>query len=476
MADISLINAENATRNKWSYLIANNVGGSGSGGILGATDTIFLTDTGATLTLDGAEDATYTCAAVKCAGPATPLVYDKHGHIAITTATGVGPTLNFEMYAGCAFAAMLPLTSGTIKSIKKVVGGSYFNSTGITASVGTFITEVVEAVGGSSPFGTYGVHNSGTIALVKLAKGGSADTSAGIFNAYNYTIARVNLTRGSATHAAAGITNSGTITLLDSTIGGDISGSHGSEQQSVMGPATITTLTRCEGGSVTGAYGIYNDSIITNPIGTAKGGTNANPALCITAFGIVSLSPNAISINTVDNTGTCPAVGLHAALRLPAHAWVGSYDAAGTAAQVHIPTGTVVSPAGVLENLPRWSGSSSLGTYVAINADNALKLSAGHWGAGSTLNGKFEIPDEDDVIKAGTPYWGVDGTELDGNYVEVDETNVVHGVNYGVGLTGSFSGAGTDPSDEVGPFPSDTTQVGPYPYASGKVGPYKLVE
>jgi hypothetical protein len=108
---------------------------------------------------------------------------------------------------------------------------------------------------------------------------------------------------------------------------------------------------------------------------------------------------------------------------LPAHAWVGSYDAAGTAAQVHIPTGTVVSPAGVLENLPRWSGSSSLGTYV-----------------------------------------------------EVAESNVVHGVNYGVGLTGSFSGAGTDPSDEVGPFPSDTTQVGPYPYASGKVGPYKLVE
>lgn len=168
--------------------------------------------------------------------------------------------------------------------------------------------------------------------------------------------------------SAHGINNSGTITTVTEAIGGSIRAAYG-----IYNAGIITTVTAATGGSVSGAWGIYNSAAgaITNPIGTAKGGTNANPALAISAFAVVSIPT--IIITIIDNSGSCPAVGVE--MRLPTNTWVGSYNAAGTARQTYVPTGTVVAAANVRSGVATYTGGptgtaalSGMGPYPVTSA------------------------------------------------------------------------------------------------------------
>lgn len=287
MADISLVAAGNGTdANKWSKCKA--------GGPPAAEDTIYLTNTGATLALDGTSTATYTCTAVRAI--TADMATRTHGHITITNSSytpGAGPVLDFEMEAGdTTMLAQAP--PSYIHRIGKIGATAGRGGGGIIGGVGAAASQA------------YGVEiqSDACIGTVTAATGGGSGNSAAIYMPNSGTvITTVSLAAG-GTHPS--IDANGAVGIL-------------------MYNGTLTNVEVAVGGSAPGAYGIklLGSAKITNPVGTAKGGT-VNFAYAIHNASSTEMP----SITNFDPTGFCAPVGV--LLNLPANAVVGSADAAGT--------------------------------------------------------------------------------------------------------------------------------------------------
>jgi hypothetical protein len=343
MADIVLTSAAN-----WSICK--------SGGAPAAGDSIYLNGTFA-LTLDGADNATYTCVLIRACVSASDTT-GKSGTITLGAETTTC-TLNCNLWAGS--TTLLAIASGKHVTVTGTCTGS-LATTGITAcSVlsGGYLDSVGTAQGGSATQ-SYGVNCAGTITACTNAIGGGGNFAYGIY------------------------LNAGTITSITDAIGGSVANAHGISMNST---AVITSCTEATGGSLYGAHGVNTGTAGTCTVASAKGGSVQG------ALGVLvgaNGSGGTVTINSTDISGVGLPVGFIgtlATLRMAAGTVLGSLNGDGSAVVLYAQLPDIVNPAKVLEAENRYPGDATPGTY---HEATVAEVQAGvMFGAGSALEGTY---------------------------------------------------------------------------------------
>lgn len=326
----------------------------------GATDDIYLN--GYALTLDGGNNATYTCNTIKARasngttlangtinpGASTPytLACRLFAGVQSLLTNPVGSTITSLLYAeGGSTSRHGVVNNGTITTVtgcKGTQAATQNTSYGVSNTATGVITTLVSATGGAGAGACPGCYNAGTITTVQLATGGSGGTgNYGLHNEYG-SIGTVTSAVGDSGTSSYGVYHSG---------------------------GTITTVTSCTGGSGTDALGIYvQHGAITNPVGVVKGGSH------ITAFGFGRYPlgvGGVIGIASVDLTGVAAPIGIKN-LRLCAGVAMGGVNLAGNAAVVCVDSAGVAAAADVRSGTPRYTGGPN-GTLPAFTSIWALR-------------------------------------------------------------------------------------------------------
>ena len=220
-----------------------------------AGDTLYL-NTGCALTLDGANNSTYTCVAIKCATSAAPTTYNQSATVVLGNALS---TIAANLYAGTTWM----LTVGTGKTLTMGPGTTVYGGSGSVCAIlvtSGALAACPNAIGGSGA-SAYGVIVNGAAGSVVItnATGGTGGNAAGL-NITAGTASVVTAT-GSATNAASGIYQTGGTVTITNAIGGGVASAHGNWMYG--GTCTITTA---KGGSVAGAsaVAIYSGTLTIN--------------------------------------------------------------------------------------------------------------------------------------------------------------------------------------------------------------------
>jgi hypothetical protein len=230
MADIILTSAAN-----WSTCNGGSAPGPG--------DSIYLNGTFA-LTLDGANNATYTCVLIRACVSASDTT-GTSGTIALGAGTTTC-TLNCNITAGS--TTLLTIASGKhVTIIGTCTGGTSYSFYGCRVNSGGYLDYLGTAQGSAN---CTAVRNAGTVTTVTNAIGGAYGAS-GIENASAGTITTVTNAIGGTGDVACGINNYGIVASAVNAIGGSVAGAHGISTWGGSGTVHLAL-----GGSANGAYGL----------------------------------------------------------------------------------------------------------------------------------------------------------------------------------------------------------------------------
>lgn len=355
-------------------------------------DTVYLGTTGTTgyvLTLDSAENATYTCVAIHAKAGDNKTTHN-NGTIAITNcSTAPGPNLDFELYTGTVRSFILDVNK-KINRVTKLVGGSGLNAQSMTINGSAVLGTATTVLGGTFA-GCYGIMNYGTITEVTTTTG-----QAGIYGVCNE--GSVGKIVNSNYAGLLMINNAAVVTTIDNAIA--TTGRSVYLYQGSIGTVWVAT-----GGSTTNAYGIVCESGLIGKIGTLTGGAGVN------AHGLYITNSTCSEITTV--TGNVSSSGGY---------------------------GLVVGSGGSVTLIGTSAGSGQHGTLNnggTITITSAIGGATGHGlVAGGSSGGTATITSAKGSTTAGA--YGVYGVAYQSGICTVNGTDLT-GVGGAVGLGSSTS-------------------------------------